>query len=161
MAKKKRSRAYKENNQIIDIEAARRKRSQKRKEAYEKKRIKEKNPGVSERRAIKIVRHRFICVAAFFLIAILMSLTVYNLISLNAAQKAEVEKQEALKKEQARLEEQLKQVNSVEYIEEQARTQLQMIKPGEKIYVVPEDDKKEESENEEAKDNETKSVVPQ
>ncbi len=161
MAKKRRSRAYKENSQIIDIETVRKQRIQKRKAAYEKKKAKEKtNPEVSERRAIKIVRHRLICIAAFFLIAILMSLTVYNLISLNAAQQAEMKRQEALKKEQARLEEQLKQVNSNEYIEEQARTQLQMIKPGEKIYIVPEAEKKETEEKKEDVE-ENNSIIPQ
>lgn len=163
MAKKRRSRAFKESSQIIDIDEVRRQRNQKRKDAYEKKKAKEKTPNVSERRAIKTVRHRLVYTAAFFLIAVLMGLTVYNLVSLSAAEQVELERQEALLKEQARLEEQLLQVNSEEYIEEQARTQLRMIKPGEKIYIVPENDNEEDKQDseEENKDNTSKSVVPQ
>ncbi|MEA4987390.1 MAG: septum formation initiator family protein [Anaerovorax sp.] len=162
MAKKRRSRAFKESSQIIDIEEVRRQRNQKRKEAYEKKKAKEKTPNVSERRAIKIVRHRLVYTAAFFLIAVLMGLTVYNLVSLSAAEQEEMKRQDALLKEQARLEEQLLQVNSEEYIEEQARTQLHMIKSGEKIYIVPKNaSEQEEQDNEEEKDNTSKSVVPQ
>lgn len=162
MAKKRRSRAFKESSRIIDIEEVRRQRNQKRKEAYEKKKIKEKQTTVSGRRAIKIVRNRLIYVGAFCLIVILISLTTYNLISLRAAEKAEMARQEALLEEKARLEEELKQVNSEEYIEEQARTQLRMIKPGERIYILPKDAKEEtDADAEEKKDNAGKSVVPQ
>lgn len=52
---------------------------------------------------------------------------------------------ESLKEERRRLKIELKNVNSKEYIEEQARKQLRLIDPDEILFVFPEEEKKEEN----------------
>ena len=44
---------------------------------------------------------------------------------------------EQLEKRRSELENELLQVNSDEYVEQQARSQLHMIRPGEVLYIVP------------------------
>lgn len=162
MSKKRRSRAFKENSQVIDMEEVRRDRNQKRKEATKKKNIKKIKTTVSGRRATKAVRNRLIYTGVFCFIAIFVVFTMYNFISLRAEEKVQVQRKEALIKEEARLEQELLQVDSDEYIEEQARTQLRMIKPGERIYILPEDDlNAEEVAADKEKSSGSKSVVPQ
>ena len=44
---------------------------------------------------------------------------------------------EELEKRRSELENELLMVNSDEYVEQQARSQLHMIKPGEVLYIIP------------------------
>lgn len=88
----------------------------------------------------------------FYLVALLISLGVvilyaYNVMTVEMNQKQVESEHEALLLEKARLEEELNHVMDPRYIEQQARTQLRMIYPGEILYILP--DKPEDKNGEE------------
>lgn len=55
------------------------------------------------------------------------------------------EENQRLKAEKKSLEEELKHVNEPEYVEQQARQQLKMVKPGETMYILPKEEQKNKS----------------
>lgn len=55
------------------------------------------------------------------------------------------EENQRLKAEKKSLEEELKHVNEPEYVEQQARQQLKMVKPGETMYILPQEEQKNKS----------------
>jgi cell division protein FtsB len=70
-------------------------------------------------------------------IAAAFSVSVYQIFSVNNHLEEAIAGNQALEVEKAMLEYELQHVDSPEYIEQQARTMLKMIKPGEIFYVVP------------------------
>lgn len=136
--KKRRSREFKNGSQVIDLEEARQRRKQKREEAAEKKSKGRKTKSiVTERQAGKKARRRLVYFFAFLFIACMIGASVFNVISLKMAESQTVKENKELMEQKKRLETIYSQVNSPEYIEQQARQQLKMIKPGEILYVLP------------------------
>ena len=141
--KKRRSREFKTSSQVIDIEEARQERKQRREEAAEKKRRARKTKYVvTERQAGKKARRRLVYFFIFLFILCIIGVSVINIFSLRLTETKTMKEQQALLKERAKLENIYSQVNSPEYIEQQARQQLKMIKPGEILYVLPDKEKK-------------------
>ncbi|NLT47629.1 MAG: hypothetical protein GXX92_04375 [Clostridiales bacterium] len=137
MAKRRRSREFK-NNQVIDIEAARRERGERRKlSAAEKtQKTKEDCQKPSRRQVVKNMRRRIVYSLIFIVIGVIIGVSVYNVITLKMEEAAAQAQLEALEAEKRLLEEELSVVDSSEYIEQQAREQLRMILPGETLYVL-------------------------
>lgn len=140
MGKKRRSRAFKESDQIINFEDERQKRREKRKQLTEKKKGPQDNVNpVSSRRASKMMKRRLIVGAVCLLILGVVIFSAYNVVTLLVERSKAEDVKLALEKERARLEKEYSLVDSDEYIEEKARGELHMIKQGETIYVLPED----------------------
>lgn len=76
------------------------------------------------------------------------ALQVYNMYRINADYKKALIENTKLKKERESLKEELKHVNEPEYIEQQAREQLKMVKPGEVMYILPQNETKDEKQGE-------------
>lgn len=76
------------------------------------------------------------------------ALQVYNMYRINADYKNVLIENTKLKKERESLKEELKHVNEPEYIEQQAREQLKMVKPGEVMYILPQNETKDEKQGE-------------
>ena len=140
MSKKRRSSQFKDSSQVIDIQEARKKRQEKRQKqqqrAAKQAEAAEKKPVRAAARARQ--RRRKIIVAAIalaFIAAIGMS--IFNIVSLKAEQKEALEQQKQLQQEKEELQQQLENSSDPDYIEEEAREQLRLVDPGEKIYVVP------------------------
>ena len=76
------------------------------------------------------------------------ALQVYNMYRINADYKKVLLENTKLKKERESLKEELKHVNEPEYIEQQAREQLKMVKPGEVMYILPQNETKDEKQGE-------------
>lgn len=79
----------------------------------------------------------------FYLSAVIVALIVvviyaYRVIAVEMYQSQVEEERNRLLSEKAELEEELKNVQDPKYIEQQARTQLRMIFPGEVLYILPE-----------------------
>lgn len=74
-----------------------------------------------------------------FLIGIL-GMSLKNVISLHVEQNQLKDANKELKSEKSSLETELKNVNDKSYIEEQARIQLRLIKPGEILYILKDDE---------------------
>ncbi len=82
--------------------------------------------------------------AVFFAVVALALYYAYSIVQVEMEQsRAEAEKA-ALLAEKARLEEELEHVTDPAYIEQQARMELRMIRPGEILYILPEKDPEEE-----------------
>lgn len=159
MAKKRRSSQFKDSSQVIDIDEARRKRQEKRKRqqklvastrAAEKKLTR---PGVKQSKR----RRGIIYTAIIAVIIAVVGLSAFNIISLKKEQIEVGQKQQELEDIKAEKEEKLRHLNDPDYIEEQARTQLRLVLPGETIYVFPsledQDKAKDKAEKQAAADN--------
>jgi cell division protein FtsB len=141
--KKRRSREFKNSSQIIDIEEARQIRRQKREDASKKKDKERKTKSaVTERQAGKKARRRMVYFVIFLVMVGMIAVSAFNIVSLKLAEARTLKEQQELMEEKARLENIFSQVNSPEYIEQQARQQLKMIRPGEILYVLPENNEK-------------------
>lgn len=141
--KKRRSREFKSSSQVIDIEDARRERKKKRNEAAEKRGKAQKTKQiVTERQAGKKARRRMVYFFIFLFILCLIGVSAFNIISLKLTEAKTIKEQQELLEQKDKLEKIYSQVNSPEYIEQQARQQLRMIRPGEILYVLPDKDAK-------------------
>lgn len=105
------------------------------------------------RKKIRINRGRMaMTVIVIFLIAVL-GMSVKNIFVLQSEKRALTAEKEALLLEKESLQDELKNVSDTEYIEEQARIQLKLIKPGEILYILENDkDKEDDKEKNEKKD---------
>ncbi len=140
--KKRRSRDFKSNSQVIDIEEARQLRKHKREEAAEKKIKARKTKSVTtERQAGKKARRRMVCFFIFVFIVCMIGGSIFHIVSLKHSEAQAMKEYQELMEQKKRLENIYAQVNSPEYIEQQARAQLKMIKPGEILYVLPDKSK--------------------
>lgn len=144
MRKRRRSSEFRNNSQVIDMEEARRRRQEKRRSEQRKSEEREREAARRNTRgkmAIRRSRNRrrlMIGLIVMFVIA-LISFSVINIISLKKEQHDMKEQKQELLDEKDELTKELENANDLENIEEQARDQLRLIKPGEKIYVFPEE----------------------
>lgn len=81
---------------------------------------------------------RLLLTAVIILLLIVCALSLKKIITLHGEQADLKAKNKALTEQKASLEEELKNVSDLDYIEEQARKQLKMVKPGEVLYVTGE-----------------------
>jgi cell division protein FtsB len=141
--KKRRSREFKNNSQVIDIEEARESRKRKREEAAEKKyKVRRTKTAVTERQAGKKARRRMVYFVVLLFIFGIIAVSAFNIVSLKLTEARIIKEQQELLDQKAKLEQIYSQVNSPEYIEQQARQQLKMIRPGEILYVLPQKEEK-------------------
>ena len=75
-------------------------------------------------------------IAAIF---VLLFFIVFNIVSLKKEQHEVKLEKESLEREKAQLSKELEQIDQNENIEQQARDQLRLIKPGETLYLFPDE----------------------
>lgn len=144
MRKKRRSREFKKNSQVIDIQQARKQRLDRR--AEEKKREEERIRYAASQKtrgkmAIRRSRARKRLLIALLVVGVVgvLVFSVMSVISLRSEQKGMKEQLEALEKEKAQLEKELSKTSDPNNLEKQARDQLRLIKKGEYMYIFPEE----------------------
>ena len=141
MRKTRRSTEFKNNSRVIDMEEARAKRQAKRKaqQKSRKKREKKKQPESYGKRAIRRKRNRTRIWIAILILVIVGVLTYegYHVFSLISEKNKVKAQQESLIKEKKDLEEQLANASDKETLEDIARQELRLIKPGEVLYMFP------------------------
>jgi len=137
--KTRRSRKFKKDNQVIDFEAAREERRKKREALAKKTPPKDarKNEVHSKRKLSKKNRSRTVYAAILLIIVAVVGVSAFNIISVRIQKTEELARQKALLNKKQALSEELSSVDNPEYVEQQARMLLRMIKPGEILYVVP------------------------
>ena len=123
-------------DEVIDFEVVRRERREKRKEKLEKKKPVEKD-AFSKRKAAKRRRFVILCTAGVLFVAAVVVSAGINLWNLNKEKQETQAELDALVRKQNALENELSQLDSEEYIEQEARSELHMIFPGEIMYVIP------------------------
>ena len=154
---RRRSTEFKNNSQVIDIEEARKKRQRKRAAEREKEERKiryEASQQTRGKRAIRKQRFRRMIMIVIIAVCIIgmIFLAVLNVISLKK-EEYEVKKQtEALQQQKKELEQQLENISDPVNLEQQARDQLRLIKPGEVLYMFPEEITNKNSDEEEQKE---------
>lgn len=144
--KKRRSRKFKEeySDRVIDFEEARIKRRNRRTKIRPEVDVPVE---VSQRkRQLRKRRVKFFGLA-LILIVIMVGISVGKVVMTRHEQNTALEKNRALKEKKKDLEKELKLVNEPEYIEEQARKQLKLVKPGEIIYIIDGDKKDNDKKN--------------
>lgn len=87
------------------------------------------------------------------ILVLVLLMSVKSIFTLRAEQKALTEQNNALLSEKESLEDELKNVSDKEYIEEQARIQLKLIKPGEILYILEDNKDKEDEDKDDEKKN--------
>ncbi len=142
MSKNRRSKEFKNNSRVIDMDEARAKRQEKRraeKEKKEEKELRAKQRNTRGKRAIRRgkIRQRAIKGGFCAFVILLLFFLVFNIISLKKEQHDTKVEQEALKNKKAELQRDLENAETKDNIERQARQQLRLIKPGEVLYMFP------------------------
>ena len=99
---------------------------------------------IEERRKqrIKRINHlRMGIFAVVIILAFVVGMSVKNVLELSLEQHQLKQENAELKEKKAALEKEFENINDKSYIEEQARKQLNMVKPGEIVYIIEEDQK--------------------
>lgn len=105
------------------------------------------------RKKIRINHGRMAMTVIVVLLIAVLGMSVKNIFVLQAEKRALTAEKEALLLEKESLQDELKNVSDTDYIEEQARIQLKLIKPGEILYILENDkDKEDDKEKNEKKD---------
>jgi cell division protein DivIC len=159
MGKKRRSRQFKNNSQVIDINEARAKRLEKRRAERAKEEEKMREAAKKKSRgntAIRNQRQRRFLLIGLIVVCIIAAVTfsLGNVIKLKKEYREVQQQQEQLLQDKKKLETTLDNISDPENIEEQARNQLRMIKPGEVLYMFPDEITENEPEIEEQEDKE-------
>ena len=136
----RRSREWSRNNREIDFEKAQEARRKKREALTGNAEGGEtlKNAEASMRKISKKSRKRNFYTAMTVVVLVVTGFSVFNIVSVNSQFAEAVAEREGLVKEKERLTYELKYVDSVEYLEQEARALLKMIKPGEVFFIMPE-----------------------
>ena len=114
-------------------------------ELFKREREENSNTHISKRKRSKNIRRRLLYLFVISAILLLVGIQVFNIGGL-LREKGELTKdRDALLKEKTRLMEELKNVNSKEYIEQKAREQLRLIKPDEILFIFPGDNADDEN----------------
>ena len=152
MGKRRRSTEFKNNSQVIDMEQARKQRLEKRRAERAKEEAKAKAAARQNTRGKMAIRknrarRRIMIGLVIVLILGLFSFSIFNIFSLK---RELIEEKEQLEKE-------LDEVNDLSNVEEQARDQLRLIKPGETIFLFPDsitnsDDSSDDSDSDKSSD---------
>lgn len=137
-----RSRQFYRSQKVIDLDVAREERKARRtaqqEEAKKKPQGRVEAKKKSKRRKAKARRRSLIFGAIFAIIFFMLGAAIWNAVQIKAEENRAMARLEALELLRDSLKEELSRVNSPEYIEEKARTELHMIMPGEILYIVQE-----------------------
>lgn len=130
------------DKKVIDIEAARSKRkpSRKDKKKVRKPSKKKEKAQLSPRMRKKRNKQIIFTIIVMVVLGGLIGYNAHRIISLKVDNNRLQTEQEKLIKERDDLKEDAKNVNSLEYIEQQARLKLHLVLPGEILYVLPEEE---------------------
>ena len=109
-----------------------------------------------KKKKVRINRGRMALTAIVLLLIVGLGMSVKNIFDLRAEQKALEEENKALVVEKKSLQEELKNIDDYDYIEEQARIQLKLIKPGEILYILDDNETEKDKDSEEDEDEDEK-----
>ena len=95
-----------------------------------------------ERRRNRIRRLNHLRIVIFIVVIVLfvvVTMSIKNVLDLTLEQHELKKENQELQEEKAALEKEFENINDKNYIEEQAREQLNMVKPGEIVYILEEE----------------------
>ena len=128
-------------SKVVNIKAAKKnKRKHEKNKSLEKKQKKNKVALTSEEKE-KAIKRRLITIVIVILLIIAAGYSIYKIGVLQVEKHNLDEQNMDLRREKTLLEEELKNVQDLEYVEEEAREKLNLIMPGEVIYRFSDDEK--------------------
>ena len=136
-----RSRDFHRNNEVIDFDQAREKRRRARAEKAERV-YQARKEALSQRKAAKKKRRLLIYAAVIVFVVAAISVSAVEIISLEKEKAQLATEQAELKKELEAAKDELANTDDPDYIEQQVREKLNMVYPGEIIYVSPDEENK-------------------
>lgn len=136
-----RSRDFHRNNEVIDFDQAREKRRRARAEKAERV-YQARKEAPSQRKSAKKRRRLLIYAAVIVFVVAAISVSVVEIISLEKEKAQLAAEQAELKKELEAARDELANTDDPDYIEQQVREKLNMVYPGEIIYVSPDEENK-------------------
>lgn len=140
--RKGRIRDFERNNRAVDFDEAREERLN-RLEVAKQKKGSQTNDGSGERsnkKKVRLNKVRIIIAVIILTLIAVVGMSIKDVVDLRMEQDELKSKNELLKDEKDNLQAELENLDSYDYIEEQARIQLRLIKPGE-ILLILENDK--------------------
>ncbi|MBE6031550.1 MAG: septum formation initiator family protein [Clostridiales bacterium] len=144
--KPRRSREFRKNSSVIDMEEARRERRERRAAAIAEARAAEEakaeNARIREEKAKKRarkLRRKLVYTGVILVVLVTIVFSLGNIVSLLHERQQLRNEQEMLIETRDKLIRELENVNNPEYIEQQARSQLRLVMPGEVLYILPPD----------------------
>ena len=145
MAKKRRSKQFKRSSRVIDMDEARQQRLEKRRKAQldvPQEQTTSSQRKVRRKRALrkKQSRHRMLMSIAAAILLVFLCVSIFNILKLKAEEHEALKRQDELKAKQEQLKEDLKEADTEQNIEDQARERLKLTKPGETIYIPDSED---------------------
>ena len=114
------------NEKIVSMAEVREKRKEK--------------PRRGAKRGSRIFAYRKFYIAILLFLLVTASTYAVRIAALKAEEARAAVELEAAREKKAQLENELEHIDDPAYIEQQARTRLRMVKPGEIYYVLPEED---------------------
>ena len=84
-------------------------------------------------------RRKLLVIAVIGILIVIIGISFANILMLKHDLHKAKQQQEEYTEEKAQLEEDMKEINDLQYLEEQARDQMRLIKPGEMLYIFPEE----------------------
>lgn len=136
-----RSRDFHRNNEVIDFDQAREKRRRARAEKAERV-YQARKEAPSQRKAAKKRRRLLIYAAVIVLIVAAVSVSAVEIISLEKEKSQLMTEQAELTKQLEAAKDELANTDDPDYIEQQVREKLNMVYPGEILYVSPDEENK-------------------
>lgn len=136
-----RSRDFHRNNEVIDFDQAREKRRRARAEKAERV-YQARKEALSQRKSAKKRRRLLIYAAVIVFVVAAISVSAVEIISLEKEKAQLATEQAELKKELEVAKGELANTDDPDYIEQQVREKLNMVYPGEIIYVSPDEENK-------------------
>jgi cell division protein FtsB len=119
------------NEKLISIKEARERRR-------ERRALQRSKRNTTPKRKNRLFAYRKFYVLAVLILLVTAGVHAVRIVGLKADEARATAKFEAAQDKKARLESELAHINDPAYIEQQVRTRLRMIKPGEIYYVLPE-----------------------
>ena len=139
--RRSRSRDFRRNNDVIDFDQAREKRRRARAEKAERV-YQARKEALSQRKSAKKRRRLLIYAAEIVFVVAAISVSAVEIISLEKEKAQLATEQAELKKELEVAKDELANTDDPDYIEQQVREKLNMVYPGEIIYVSPDEENK-------------------
>lgn len=96
----------------------------------------ERKRSTKKKKKVRINKVRIVVTVIVVVLIAVVGVSIKNIFDLRAEQKHLRQVNKELASEKVSLQEELKNVNEYDYIEEQARIQLKLIRPGEILYVL-------------------------
>lgn len=145
--RKGRIREFERTSREIGLEEAREERKGRREQAKERQSSRENKKVIvfdKKKKKVRFNKVRLIITAIAIVVVAVVGVSIKGIVDLKIEQRELEARKAQLIEQRLQLQEELKNINNLDYIEEQARIQLKLIMPGETLYIIEQDEEEKE-----------------